>query len=474
MTVKTTHADYDEMSPLWERCSDVAAGTHALRAKTTQYLPMLTGETAASYEKRLNRTVLFNATWRTIVGFLGLLFRKPAVITVPPAVEPLMDDVTLTGVSLRLFAAEISEELLIMGRVGIWVNYPEVDVAVATLADVQNAGLQPSMTVYGAESIINWRSMRRNNAMQLSLVVLKEDHRVSENEFKDAIVARYRVLDLASEESQPGSLMYRIRVFEIRRNDRGEETDVLVEGPYFPMMNGRLLDYIPFYFISPDDTTPDVDVPPFIDLVDVNLAHYQVTADYEHGCHWSGIPTVVITGHEIEQGGTITVGAGAALILPSPAANAQMLEVGTGGFTALEKNLDRKEAQMVVLGARLLEVQKPGIEAAETALIHRSGEQSILASMAQTISTGISRALQTFVDWAGVQGEASFVLNRDFFHTPMAPEMVNSLVKSWQTAAISYETLFDNLKKGEIYAPDAKVEDELAKIKALDFTKISE
>jgi len=462
--VRSTHPEYDEHAPLWERCDDVAAGTEALRRKTTKYLPKLTDETPEEYDARLGRTTLYNATWRTIVGFLGLLFRKPAVIDVPEAVRPLMDDITLTGVPLRLFAAEVSEELLVTGRLGIWVNFPDV-AAGLTRADVANLGLRPSMTLYCAESIRNWRCDRVQNRTMLSQVVLEEEHEVRDTEFDTKHVDRYRVLDLTYD---PGfdRPVYRVRLFEVKRNpDTGTEEDVLVEGPFYPMMDGEYLDFIPFYFISPDDTTPDVDIPPFIDLVDVNLSHYRATADYEHGCHWSGIPTVVITGHTLGEGESIRVGGAGALVFPDPAANAQMLEVGTGGFTALEKNLDRKEAQMVVLGARLLEVQKPGIEAAETALIHRSGEQSILASISQTISTGITEALKVFVKWAGADGNAAaFMLNRDFFHTPLPAEMLNAIVKSWQSGAISFETMFDNLKKGEVYLPDAKAEDEKQRI----------
>ncbi len=468
--VRSTHKDYDAMAPLWERCADVAAGTEALRRKTTQYLPKLTDETNDEYEARLNRTTLYNATWRTIVGFLGLLFRKPAVIDVPESVQPLMDDVTLTGVPLRLFAAEVSEALLVKGRLGIWVNFPAVPDGL-TRADVEALNLRPSMSLYCAESIRNWRCDRVMNRTVLSQVILHEEYEERETEFDTKCIDRYRVLDLTQEDANGAPLdqfVYRIRVFEVRRNANGEgEEDVMVEGPFYPLMNGKPLNFIPFYFISPDDTTPEVDIPPFVDLVDVNLSHYRATADYEHGCHWSGIPTVVITGHTLGEGESIRVGGAAALVFPDPMANAQMLEVGTGGFTALEKNLDRKEAQMVVLGARLLEVQKPGIEAAETALIHRSGEQSILASISQTISTGITEALKVFVAWASAPSDkAAFILNRDFFHTPMPAEMINAMVKSWQTGAISFETLFENLKKGELYQPDAKVEEEKSLIAA--------
>ena len=452
MSVTSTHEDYDEMSDTWETCRDVADGTRKLREKGERYLPRLNGEDGASYKARLGRTTLFNATWRTIMGFQGLLFRKPAVIVVPDSCLPLMDDVTASGVSLRMLALEITEECLEVSRVGLWVNYPPADPNM-TQADATKRNMRPSIRMCEAESIYNWREERINNKVQLSQVRLKEEVEVVKDEFTSECEPRYRVLDLIP--GANGGYIYRVRLFKVETTAGGTEQDVLV-GEWIPLMAGKPLDFIPFYFLSTDDVSPEVDEPVFIDLIDINLAHYQLTADYEHGCHWSGLPTPVITGHTSKQGDVLKVGGPDAIVLPNPAAKAMMLEVGTHGFAALEKNLDRKESQMVILGARLLEVQKPGIEAAETALIHRSGEQSILASMASAISTGITQALKTFVRWTGEDdSQVRFDLNREFFHAPLDPAMLTAIVSAWQGGAISAETRFKMLQKGEVYSPDA-------------------
>jgi hypothetical protein len=438
----------------------VAKGTDALRQKTITYLPMLTDELPDEYTARLNRTVLYNATWRTIVGFLGLLFRKPPVLNTESAkIKEMAKDITLSGVSLNVMALELCEEAMVEGRVGIWVNYP-VAGANDTLADAVKRGDRPSMHVIKAINIDLWRTMRVDNSVVLSLVKMREVMHTEVDEFESKPRDVWRVLDLVYVQEQK-RYIYRVRVIGLNKKNEDE----LIEGPFYPKMNGDFMTEIPFVFISPDDTTPDIDEPPFVDLVDVNLAHYQLTADYEHGCHWSGIPTAVITGHEMESGKSLHIGGQTALVFPNPLTKATMLEVGVQGFIALEKNLDRKESQMVILGARLLEVQKPGIEAAETAQIHRSGEQSILASMSDAMSEGITKALRFFSMWAGESGDISYQLNREFFNTPMSPEMLNAIVKSWQSGAISDETKFTMLKSGEVYAPSTKFEDEQGKIK---------
>lgn len=115
---------------------------------------------------------------------------------------------------------------------------------------------------------------------------------------------------------------------------------------------------------------------------------------------------------------------------------------------------------MAILGARMLEQQKKATETAEVAAVHRSGEQSMLAAMAQAISIGMRQALETFSAWAGGQGPVEYDLNRDFFPLAMNPQQLSALVLAWQQGGISKQTLFDNLQQGEIIAESTTFEEE--------------
>jgi hypothetical protein len=119
---------------------------------------------------------------------------------------------------------------------------------------------------------------------------------------------------------------------------------------------------------------------------------------------------------------------------------------------------------MAILGARLLSSEKKATETAQTAQIHRAGESSILASIAQTISIGLSEALSIFSEWAGVDGEAEIELNDDFIPQGLDPQQLTALVGAWNSGAISLATLFENLQAGEIIAQDITYEEEQARI----------
>jgi hypothetical protein len=232
------------------------------------------------------------------------------------------------------------------------------------------------------------------------------------------------------------------------------------------MMNGKNLGYIPFVFIGVDAITPEVDEPPLIDLVNMNLSHYRTSADFEHGAHFTGLPTPVISGYTPEKvGEKLYIGSSSAWIFPRPEAKAFYLEFSGDGLSTLEKSLERKEQQMAVLGARMLEAQKKGVEAADTASIHRKGEESMLSAVAQTVSLGLEVALRWFAEWAKADpASISFKLNRDFYPAPMNPQQLTALIAAWQQGAISDQTLFENLQQGEIISQDTTLEDEQARI----------
>ena len=463
MSVKTVHKEYKDMLDVWQRCRDASEGQSSVHKAGISYLPALADQSTKEYDSYKQRASFFNATWRTISGLQGMLFRKPSIVEVAAVVEPMLEDVDLTGQNLHMFALEIIEECLTVGRVGIFVDYPTVDQKTTTEADSKVMGLRPILKQYPTESIINWRKTVVNNASVLSMVVLSEEtYTKGKTEFDVLETTQYRVLDLAlpEDKNEPQRLIYRVRVFTVNEKDE----DVLMSVSY-PQIKGKYLEAIPFYTVSTDSIEICPDEPPLIDLVDINLSHYRTNADYEHGCHFTGLPTPVISGYTPDtQGASFAIGSMTAWVFPRPDAKASYLEFTGQGLKALEANLARKEAQMVVLGARMLENKGVTGDSQGGAAIHMGGEQSLLASISQAASIGIERALTMFSKFAGTDQPAKFRLNKDFFPMPMSALSLTALVAAWQNGAINYGTLFDNLQKGEIVDIDQTVELELAKM----------
>ena len=452
MSVDTKHKEYTENYEAWERCEHAAEGQDEIHEYGVKYLPRLSGQTDQEYFAYKQRALYYNATARTIDGLTGMLFMKPETIEAPAAMDSIIADVTMGGLSLHQFAEIIAEEVITIGRVGVLIDYPPIVNAV-TLAQAQAQGARPYATMYDAESIINWKTGRINNVEQLTLVVLEEENEIPVDEFESKCEPQWRVLDLVN-----GA--YRQRVF--RKDKRGEF--ILVE-EIFPQINGRVINKIPFEFFGVRDNSPRVDKPPLLDLVDVNLSHYRTTADYEHGLHFTGLPTPVVTGYySDDKSALLRIGSGTAWLLPDPQSKAFYLEFTGQGLGELREALRSKEAMMATLGARILAPEKRAAEAAQTANIHRSSENSVLASIAQSISVGLTHVMEWLRDWSNVTGDVKVELNRDFIPNSMTAQDVDSLVKSWQSGAISHETLFENLVAGDIIAQEVSFDDEMERI----------
>jgi hypothetical protein len=443
MGVTHQHPDYVKMLPKWQRCRAAAAGQDEVKP----YIPRLVDQSEDDYKAYKDRACYFNATWRTIASLNGMLFRKPPSIIAPEQLLALLSDADLSGNSIASIAYCVADEAMTVGIVGLLVDYPSVDATGITEAEASAFNLRPSLQLYKVESMINPRFGRVNNRYTLQQIVLVECEKIYKDEFEYTEEARYRVLSLDGG-------VYTQRVY---RSERGK--DELLSSSV-PLMNGRQMDYIPFFFVGSDELGAE---PPLIDLVDMNLAHLRVSADYEHGCHFTGLPTPVISGYNQQEGdGKMYIGSQSAWVFPNPDASAKFLEFTGQGLVALENNLRSKEQLMAILGARMLTADKKGIESSDTANIHRAGESSVLSQSAQNISEGISRALSVFSEWAGFGPDASIEINREFTAITMSADDAVKLMQLVQGGVMSHQSAFENMKRGGLYldSDEFKIEQE--------------
>lgn len=464
--VRTEHPEYVMRSPQWKRCRDAMEGQDAIHAAGTAYLPKLTEQSQASYNAYKQRTPWFNASWRTTQGLVGMMFRKPPKQEFPKAIQPHLENINLEGDSFDQFTKDVAYDVLEVGRIGLLVDYPPAPVLAEgqslTVAQAEAIGHRPVIKSYDAECIINWKHRNIKNATVLSMVVLVEVvPKPTNDEFSQETEKQYRVLDL-DEANQ-----YRQRLFKI--DEKGN--DVQIGADIYPTMNGDKMSFIPFVFIGPDGNKAIAEAPPQIDLVDLNIKHYQVSADYFHGCHFSGLPTFFVAGFNPttnKRGETekIYLGSETAIVIQDPNGKAGYAEV-QGDFGALRTNLDAIKQEMATLGARMLaDSSEKQVETFGATAIKHVGENSILASIAISISTGLKIALGWFCEWAGQKSEIVYELNRDYLPVQIDAATLTSIIAAWQSGALSEGEMFDLLKRGDIVEATKTLEDHQAEIDA--------
>ncbi len=441
MPITNTHAEYDARLPQWERCRDCADGSDAVKGKGTRYLPKLREQDTGDYDAYVLRALFYGATGRTIQGLVGAIFRKDPTIIVPTRFEEITEDVTYSGRAMEDFARLVEEEVLTVGRAGILVDAAEGE------AD------RAYVSMYTGESITNWKEERVDGEMRLIRVVLLEEY-IEENprdEYAPEIKPQYRELYLDGE-------TYIQRIWQ---KPEGEE-DFKIIDEIIPKRRGATLDFIPFVFINAYSTEPETDKPPLLDLVDVNLSHYRSSADLEHGAHFTALPTPYAGGFDTDK--DFYMGSTKAWTSTDNEITVGFLEYTGQGLKAITELLSRKEYQMAVLGARMLEEPKRAVEAADTHRIRRSGEEGALLALVGTSSEGLSQALQWLVWWSGAEEAVSenveIELNRDFVNAQIDPSYMTALMKAQQGGLISMETFLFNMKRGEVMPPGRTIEEE--------------
>lgn len=448
--VETNHPAYDANVEKWQRCRAAFDGTDAIKGAGALFLPKLSDQSAAEYDAYVKRAMWYGATARTVEGLVGAVFRKAPTLTFPEKLKDVIDDITRTGTSLESFTKGCLSDILITGRHGVLVDMP-------VLPEGEVFGdIRPYVAAYDAEDIVNWRVERRAGVAVLTLVVLREG---VEKEDADVFVhepidgGQFRVLRL----DEAG---YLVEIYR-KKKVEGQTDEWALFETIVPTQRGKRLTFIPFQFFGASSLTASPEKPPLLDLVDVNLSHYRSSADLEHGRHFTALPTPWAAGFGVGPDNKLHIGSQTAWLTDEVNAKAGMLEFTGQGLGALETAMETKEKLMAVLGARLLEDRIKGVEAADAMRIRNSGEQSIMQSVVGTVSQGMTNVLQWVIEWAGSEtDDVSIQLNRDFVDMRMSPQDAEIIVRLWQGAAITYETMYHNLQQGELTRPGVKAETE--------------
>lgn len=478
MPANSACEEYNRNLPIWTKIRDVMQGEKKLKQRGTAelYLVKPSGfdKEKSLWDLYLSLAEFYPATRRTVVGLKGAIFRRAPTIDLGKTFDEWAKSVTQDGQSMTTFSKVVVEDVLTVGRYGILVDFPTVKEG-----EKQSSSAMPYLCGYCAEAIINWRTTvvidpeTQAKKVALCLVVLREV--VSKPDPKDPFenikICQYRVLDLIEGR-------YRQRIFVEATGEGKKPAITLLQdgGDIYPMgtKEGEGLDFIPFIFVGATNLTPDCDVSPIEDLVDVNLSHFKTSADLEWGAHLTAMPTPWVTGWE-SKGKKLGIGAGIAWTFADDKVRVGMNEFTGQGLEALERRLTSKEDKMAKLGAMLLKTKLKQPETAEATKMDHSGEASVLA----LIAGNVSEALTLVSSWAeywktGKMGLGKVEMNTEFYDQRLSPEELKALVEAHQKGEISTRIYVYNLARGDMLPKDMTQEEAIVEIdETLDSPRLS-
>ncbi|HXG72669.1 MAG TPA: DUF4055 domain-containing protein, partial [Gemmatimonadaceae bacterium] len=424
-------------------------GSDTIDAQVLQQLQG--GAVTSPYYGYLVRALFYNAVKRTVQGLSGAVFRQPpSAEGVPTLYQADLEELTLTRQSLAQVAKDLFVELATVGRVGVLLDMPGEGASKP----------RPYWVFYTAEQIVNWRTERRGGDQLLTRVVLKETVETPDPDDSYGMkeVVQYR--EVALEQG--------VCVISVYQKDEKDQAWRLLSETR-PVRRGKPLTFIPFLILGAHYVGPDIDTPPLLDLVDANLDHYRLMADLRHGLHWTALPTPWVA--MANTSATMTIGSSQAWNL-GPDGKAGMLEFTGAGIKALKDEVIDSQHRMAVLGARLLESAPTAgqREAAETVRLRHSGDGSVLRTMVTTLQQGLQALLRWHLWWAGaddaVVDKVMVGVNQAFLEERLTGQDLQALVLAWQSDAVSWNTLFFNLQRGQVVPPGVTDEQERELIRA--------
>ena len=413
------------------------------------------------YEGYKNRAQFFNAVGRTLEGLSGMLNRKPVIVEIPENLSEYLYNVDGKGHSFQEFTEMVLKDVLSSGWGSLLVDMPQAEDVVSQ-ADFEQKGLAPYLVYYKAEATTKWRWETKGRNNSLKYVIIKEPTEVdAEGSYNTVIKNYWRVLEIRDD----GKYWQTLYNEEL-------EPQFEVDPKY---KKGNFTE-IPFSFVS-SQTEPEE--PILNDLVNENLSYYKKSADYENGLHWTGVPTPYArgfspptkidetTGKEVVAD-PMKIGGTQFLYFPMGTEQVDFLEFKGSGLTQISDAMREDKDSMAILGARIIAQQKNGVEAAETAKIHNSAENSVLASFANMASKVLSKMLRIYLECCSgqeiSQEDVKVKINTDYDIATMSPQELTALVSLWQTGGIAKSDLFKNLKEGEILESDRNLDEMNAEI----------
>ena len=445
MPVSTTHPKYQNMLDIWEKTRAATAGGKAVY--DGDFLRTFNPVDIERQKQYKKGAYYLNITGRTKDALIGSIFRHEPEVEIPPLLDYVSEDADGAGQSLTQVAKEICGELMETGRYGLLADYPETPEGL-TRDQVQSLELRPYMGLYPAESIINGHTEMMGGKSVLTLVVLREPLDIQVDEFEIRRTHQYRVLRL-------NEGVFTVQIYDADDKPVSEE--------YAPRAGDATWNRIPFHIAGSTNNLNTPDMPPLYPMAELNIAHYQTTADHRENLFIHGQLTLGISSDlspeafaEANPNGVI-VGARAGHFLGP---NGKFTQATAPESSSLRVALQDLREEMASIGAKL--VSKGGqAETAETAKINAASEHSVLETMVGNASEVIEATLEDMAIYQGANpDQVEFRLNTDFFQEGIDPQQVMADIALYDRALIAKQDVRRNLRQGGRVDP-ARTDEEI-------------
>jgi hypothetical protein len=469
---------YKAMSDDWGFVEDMYKGrrawlndsnnavTSTIDYKSRLYLPQEPDEKDANYLNRIRRSSFHRKFGNAIDAFAGILSRFAITSDNMPENEKecFEEDVDRRGNSLARFLVQADIKALRDGTCYILVDFPprpiKPDGSELTYAEEQQLNLRPSLVLYDARQLVNWQ-VGSDGGQSIELVTLREVSYERVGRYGIGLVERYRVL------YPGGGELYKV----VKVSDTVEE--LILEQTW--VSTAPVVTLIPYSIAIGASSVFGEDKPPFLDLAELNLRHYQKMSEKDEVMHKCNIPLLEIN----RKGGTLTGATGKNVKPGDPPKDQPSISIGpstvlwnvdaryvepTGAALALtmqdiadlEAAMTQKTLDFLTLG----DVAKTATEVVHTAA-------PLSASLSGMVVAKESLATRIFEYWqiySGQDYEAGIVIDEGAMRAAINSSTVDRLMAIRAAGDLSRRSFLELIQEARILPSSLDVEEELMEI----------
>jgi hypothetical protein len=406
MEVKTTKSKADliqDVTAMWLKqhtaitlCNDLMLGTSAMRAKNEVYLPKKQSETYADYNVRKNAACLDNFFQKTVIFYLGQVFKKEVRYQDPsdenqpengekPGFDPdwfkaFQDNVDLAGSNLTVFGKRVFQAGLIDGVSFVLVDYVKVNTATdpetglllyhdqkdqtwkpKSLAADEALNLRPYFIHIPASNVMDVWTGIENGAFVIKHFRYEESIEVAKDE------------DGLERESVKQIMAWWPHKWEKWQEFEGKNIVMVDSGP-------NALGVIPVSWFMPGEPMASLTArPPLEDLAEQNREYWVASSDHNGRLMpFVRSPAAIAVGLNLAKGETVSFSPNRLITTDNP--SARLESVGVDASSACNSQADLKDKREAMRDYGL-----------------QTTESDVTATMSDNVATNAASSLKGWV-----------------------------------------------------------------------------
>lgn len=438
--------DYVNWRDIWRSIRHAMIGEVAIKQQGKMYLPQPEGMDDGQYSAYLDRAVFYNMVYRTVTGLTGAIFRRdPRLLAAGPELTKLTKRISKDGLSLNIFTKVAAQEMLSVGRFGVLADKAATDSLTA----------KPYLAGYTCENILDWTWTEIDGRNEYDYILLREfimDRRMYLAEGTQLIANpgygqlynAYRCLRLVYNPE------YDRWEYIQEFYSRGNEDADLTEEPEIsqPMIFGVPMSRIPFCFFNATTSLGDIEKPPILDILSLNLSHYKTYAQLEHGRFYTANPVYYVSGSQEED--EYHIGPSVVWEIGN-GEKAGLIEFSGSGLKSLETALTTKETQVASLGGRLIGDSASAGQSDNQIKLKDRNEQSLLLNVSTVINENFTYLLGVIAQWINESIDGlDFRVNQDFLLDGAAAREFRAVAQMYKDNQVPIEVFYEYFLKNEV------------------------